>query len=158
VAVVALTACSGGDKTGDSGDPVDSATTDTVDTTEPPTDTDEPTGACGDVSRWDLTLDGQVNQPGGGAPGATVRLEERGFQFSPVVYGTTYTDAYGHFSLAATQIVSVDGCWGTLLDYNVVAELGVSSAEAEVNQSLYNAILDGTFAADISLFPLELDN
>lgn len=117
-------------------------------------DTDQ--GACGEVSEWVLTLHGAVEGPTGAYEGATVVLEDRGW--SPgTELGEATTGADGRFTMDGLQVTSVERCWGTLLDYVVVATDGDMSGEKGVNTYLYDAIDDGSLVADASAFPVDLE-
>lgn len=113
------------------------------------------TGACGEVSEWELSLQVAVERDGQPAAGATVSLVDRGW--SPgTVLGTATADAAGEAVLSPLTITSVEGCWGTLLDYVVTATDGTRSGEAPVNPALFNAIDDGSLSADVRDFPIQL--
>ena len=117
----------------------------------------EDDGACGEVSAWDVTVRGAVvDGSGGPVAGAAVRLDDMGWNPGTTL-GDGTTDGSGAFEFLADDVTSVDGCWGTLLDYVVRAELGDAAAERDVNTPLYNAIQDGTRVMDITGAPLELD-
>lgn len=120
-------------------------------------DTDTDADACGDVTTWDLVVVGAVADGSGTAVGgATVVLEDRGWE--PVTeLGSATTDGSGAFSLDADGVTSVDDCWGTLLDYVIVATDGSRTGEREVNASLHGAIADGTLEADISASPIVIE-
>ncbi|MEQ1505767.1 MAG: carboxypeptidase-like regulatory domain-containing protein, partial [Myxococcota bacterium] len=90
------------------------------------------------------------------AAGATVTLEDRAWD--PGVLATATTDADGRFSMSVVGLTSVDGCWATLLDYWIVAEKGTDRGERGVNSELYAAIIDGTLQADLSSFPIEMED
>jgi hypothetical protein len=141
-----LAGCSGDDSTpGDAGD--DGATD---------TEVTEPQGQCGDVTTWDVTVTGRVRAPDGNpAANATVRIEDR--VWSPgTIYGTDLTDGSGVFSILAADLVSVEDCWGQL-GYYAVAERDDTSGEAGINSALFTAIDQGTFVADISAIPIDLE-
>ncbi len=72
------------------------------------------------------------------------------------MHGTATTEVDGTFVLEATELVDVPGCWGTLVDYWVTAELDVQFGEVQANHKLYNALNDGSFDADFSTFPVEM--
>lgn len=127
------------------------------------TDTDEPIptttgGQCGDTTRWDVEVRGRVvDAYGAPAVGADVRLEERAYSMQDEVYGSGPTDGTGGFTFSASQVVSVEDCWATLLDYVVVAESGDLRAERDANSELFSAIDGGSLVADLSAFPLVLE-
>ena len=59
--------------------------------------------------------------------------------------------------MSSLAITSVEDCWGTLLDYVLVAESGELYGEKQVNQQLFNAIDDGSMSADASMFPIVVE-
>lgn len=130
-----------------------------TDPTAPTTDT-EPSGACGEIAVYDLTLTGTVVGPyGEAAPDTDVWVEDRGW-VPGTILGTGVTDAYGAFTLTLDNVTSAERCWATLLDYVLVGErtmpAGTQSGELDLNSTLFNAIQDGTLAADLGAFPLTL--
>lgn len=140
------------EKTGDTG-PV-TATTPTADTAPP----EPPDSACGETTYHDLTVLGRVEDSAGQpAVGALVRLEERGYSPTVTNLGEATVDVYGQFELSAPGLVSVEDCWGILLDYVLVGELGNERGEEGVNPTLLNAILDETLIADRGNTPLVLE-
>jgi hypothetical protein len=148
-----VTACSGGDGPG-SETGTESETTPTT-----PIEPTEPEGMCGDITYWDVTLTGAVDQANGEpAVGALVHVEERAWTMNQIEqYGPTVTtDSVGNFEVLLPDVRSVEDCWG-FMDYNVVATLGGLSGEAELNSVLFSAIDSGTFLADISAIPVELE-
>lgn len=121
----------------------------------------DPTGGagCGTPTTWDLTLLVKVTDAAG-APlaGIDVVLEDRGWTYEDL--GAAVTDAAGVATVAAVGVTDVPDCWGTVLNYVAVAEdaAGVWSAgEKGVNTWLYNAIADGSLAADTTDFPIALE-
>ena len=133
-------------------------TGDTAPTTTEPEDTEPPQGACGDTLYHTVEVLGLVeNSDGSPAVGASVQLEERTFEPQVQVWGEgTVTDANGAFSFTAVDIVEVEDCWGTIVDYAIVAQLGDSSAEDRINSTVRNAVAFGD-PVDLSFFPLVLD-
>ena len=123
-----------------------------------PEDTDTQIGECGEPAYGlEATITGLV-QDATGAPveGAEVRLEE--WNWEPgTVHGTATTDVNGAFTMAATELVDVPGCWGTALDYHVVADFGELTGDAIANQKLYNALIDGSGVADFSSVPIVVE-
>jgi hypothetical protein len=119
------------------------------------TDDTTPTGACGAVTTHDVNISGVVHDGGGaGADGAVVSLEER--SWDPGTLGTATAASDGTFTISAT-ITGVEDCWGTALDYWLVASGDAGTAEDAVNQPLFNAVDDGSLTADVSGFPLVLE-
>lgn len=117
---------------------------------------DDDDGACGAITEHDVSVTGVVHLDGAPVEGVEVRLEERNWHPGLKVFGSGLTDADGLFSFDALGVVSVEGCWGTAVDYWVAAVDGDRSAEEDVNHGLYNAIFVGPAVLDISSFPLEL--
>jgi hypothetical protein len=112
-------------------------------------------GACGARTLHDVTVVGKVLLDGEPVGEATVSLEDRSFQPAKSLAETTTTES-GTFTLAVKDLESLEGCWGTVLDYWLSAELGDKSASTDMNTSLYNAV-EGDGEADVSEFPLELE-
>ena len=48
-------------------------------------------------------------------------------------------------------------CWGTLLDYHVVAESGDEIGEKKANTYLHTAIYNESLSADMRGFPVEIE-
>lgn len=117
------------------------------------TDTDtEPTGQCGAVTEHVLALSITVEGPDGAAVvGATVTLEERAWD--PGSLGAAITGDDGVAVLADLTVTSVEGCWGTALDYVAAVQLGDRQAEEALNPTLFNAIQagDGQAARTVEL-------
>jgi len=127
--------------------------TDTIETTDME---EPPDGACGDVTHVDMRLLGVVNnEQGNPAPFAEVSLEDRGWEPGTLL-GFAYADLKGRFDLPITQLADVEGCWETILNYTVVAELGPQSGEFKVNSRLQAAITNGSLVADISDVPINM--
>ena len=118
-------------------------------------DTDDQ-GACGEVSTQTMIVRGLVeNSQGVGLEGISVILEDRGWNPGTTL-GTATTDAQGAFVLENLTITDVENCWGSLLDYVLVATQADNAAEKEINTQLYNSIIDGSLDADVSAIPLVL--
>ena len=125
-----------------------------------PTDTGDTDGqgACGEVSTEVMSVRGLVeDEQGLGFEGVTVRLEDRGWNPGATL-GTAITDGQGQFVLEEVTITDVENCWGSMLDYVLVATHEESTAEKEINTQLYNAILDASLEADVSAIPLVLSS
>lgn len=121
-------------------------------------DTDEgPDSACGETTRFDIVISGLVEDADGNpVEGATVVLDDQGYDHEEK--GEAVTDSAGTFSISATDLASVEDCWGTLLDYVLEADTTDGlSGEKSVNSYLLNAIEDGSYEADISAFPLVVE-
>jgi len=126
--------------------------------TSAPVDDTEDTrlGACGEISTWNVTVLGRVEDAAGAVGGAEVSLEDRGWE--PVTgLGATTTATNGSFTVEARNLTAVEGCWGTLLDYVLVATEGSRSGERGINHPLYGAIDDGSMEADIRGNPLVIE-
>ena len=117
--------------------------------------TGPPAGQCGDISEYDLTLGVAVRDGGQPARGVDVWLEDRGWEPGTML-ASGVTNDEGLVLLDVIGLTSVEDCWGSLLDYVVVAEDGDLYDERDINTPLYNSILNGTFEADIQGAPLEL--
>ena len=118
-------------------------------------DTDDQ-GACGSVSTEIMAVRGIVEREDG-APleGVSVLLEDRGWNPGTTL-GASTTDEEGRFLLENLTITDVENCWGSMLDYVLVASQGAQTAEKEINTQLYNAIIDASMEADVSSFPIVL--
>jgi hypothetical protein len=129
-----------------------------VDTNSDPVleDTGETKGACGEVTEWDITVYGVVTLDGDLVEGASIELEDRGYNLGTIL-GSGISDANGEFEFLAAQVVSVEDCWGTLLNYYLNAESGDLFGEKKVNTYLHTAIYDETLEADIRGFPVKLE-
>lgn len=109
---------------------------------------------CGDVTTWDVVIEGSVQDDGGVAvPAAAVALEDRGWSGDALGWATARAD--GSFTLTATGVTAVDGCWGTVLDYVLVGEQGALYGERGVNSALHLAIDDGSLTADTPALVLD---
>ena len=87
-----------------------------------------------------------------------VVLEDRAWNPGPL--GSAITDAEGEGEIDASGVTDLPGCWGTMLDYVLVAtdpRGEYATGEKDVNSSLYNAISDGSLEADVRAFPLVLE-
>jgi len=115
-------------------------------------DPQETGGACGAVTEHTISVEVTVDD-GSDAPveGATVRLEERAWE--PGTLGEGTTDAQGQVTLADLSITSVEDCWGTVLDYQLVVEKDPASTEVRLNSALFNAVQSGeqVVRRDVSL-------
>ena len=114
-----------------------------------------PGGACGAVTEWNVFVRGMVTEGGVPVEGAEARLEERLWTIGDT-FGVGVTDASGVFEFQAQDVISVEGCWGTALDYVIVAIRGDREGERDMNSSLFGAINDGDLEADITAFPVEI--
>lgn len=141
-AILTLGACGSSEDT----DPVDTITDDTND------------GACGDVSEHNVHVIISVTEDGVPAEGADVSLVEDAWHTPEKSWYGGVTDANGIIEFDAPNIVSVEECWGIALYYIATAQKGAELyGETDMNSSLYGAITDEDYLADVSLFPIELD-
>ncbi len=126
---------------------------DPIDTTD---DTKE--GACGEVSEWDVNVIISVTQDGAPAEGADVSLVEDAWHIPAKRWYGGVTDADGIVEFIAPDVVSVEDCWGIALLYYVEAQKGADLyGRRDMNSSLFGAITDKDYEADVRLFPVELE-
>ncbi|MFT7520111.1 MAG: hypothetical protein ACI9MC_002255 [Kiritimatiellia bacterium] len=120
-------------------------------------DTDEqPSGACGEVTEHVVAVRAKVlDSEASPVIGALVEVQDRGWDPGTVL-GSGLTNASGEVHLVDLNVTSVEDCWGTLLDYYVVATLDDRTAEKQVNSALFSAIDGGTLEADLRSTPIEL--
>ena len=126
--------------------------------TDPVGTTDDGGGACGEISEWTLDItarvvDGATDQP---VEGADVRLIEDAWTLGDD-FGGGVTDAQGMVTFTAVDVISVEDCWGTALDYRITALRGEKSGDKDMNPSIFGAITDGDLVADVSDFPVVLN-
>ncbi|MBT3219647.1 MAG: hypothetical protein HN348_11195 [Proteobacteria bacterium] len=125
--------------------------------TDVPVDTDDDSpGACGDVSTWDIWIRARVVQNNASVSGADLWLVDRGWEPGTIL-GQGVTGNNGRVEFEAKDVTSVEDCWGTLLDYYLVAEKGDATGEKGVNTYLHSAIDSGQ-QADITAFPVEISS
>lgn len=116
--------------------------------------TDSQDGACGAVSTHVVTVRAKVLVGGQPAAGLRVYLDDRGWEMKSVGEGNT--GANGEVEFVADPVTSVENCWGTVLNYWIVAEnTDGSTVEDDMNTELFNAIDDGSLVSDVTGFPLE---
>lgn len=118
---------------------------------------DDTNGACGAVSEHDVDVLGVVHdleaEP---VEGVNVQLEDRGW--SPgTILGTAVTSVSGQFEISGATITDVEDCWGTLLDYVLVASDGSRTGEKAINTQLFNTIADGESVANVEAIPIVLE-
>jgi len=112
------------------------------------TTTGEPQGGCGAVTTHDLEVFGRVtDEDGRPVADAEVWLEETAW--APGILASGVTDAEGGFRLESQEITSVEDCWGIALDYLIGAASDDLAGERGINSSLYNAILDESYQANL---------
>jgi hypothetical protein len=114
---------------------------------------------CGEPSTWDVEVTAMVVSADDGRPleGIEVSLDDRGWEDE--VLGTGTTARNGRVTFTAEGVTSLPNCWGTVLNYWLVATDPADTTrvvEDDMNTELYNAIDGGTLATDVSDRPLEL--
>lgn len=113
---------------------------------------------CGEPTTYNVSFDAKVVDDGGrGIDGIQVYLDDRGYTGTVLGEGTTGGD--GEVKLMAVGVTSLPDCWGTLLDYWLVASDPADesrTAEDDMNTQLFNAIDDGSLSVDARDFPLTL--
>jgi hypothetical protein len=113
---------------------------------------------CGEPSTYDVEVTAKVvDSSGTGVSAIEVVLDDRGWTYGELGGGTTGID--GSVTFTATGVTSLPNCWGTVLNYWIVATDPADSSrtvEDDMNTELYNAIDGGSMAADVSDFPLVL--
>jgi hypothetical protein len=112
---------------------------------------------CGEATTYDIAITAMVVEGARPAAGIEVVLDDRGWTQSELGVGTTGSD--GKVTFTAVGVTSLPNCWGTVLDYWLVATDPADAsrtAEDGVNSSLYNAIDGGTLETDVTDWPLEL--
>ena len=117
-------------------------------------------GACGEPSEVDLALRVSVQ----GADGSWLQdidvvLEDRGWTNEQL--GGGITNGEGEVEFVASGVTDLPGCWGTMLDYVVLAtdpRGDWSAGEKSANSYLHSAIEDGTMEADMRAFPLVMQS
>ncbi len=117
----------------------------------------DPAGVeCGDPIPYDVEIRARVEDAGGPAAGILVYLDDRGWTYT--ILGSGTTDAAGEVSFVAQNVTALDGCWGTVLNYQLVAEDEGDGREVEddMNTELHAAIDDGSLIADVRDFALTL--
>ena len=114
---------------------------------------------CGEPTTYDVAFRVKVvDVRGAGIRDAAVSLEDRGYTFTSL--GAASTGADGTVAFTAVGVTSLPDCWGTLLDYWLVAEDAADASrrvEDDMNTQLFNAIDDGSLSVDVTEFPLVLE-
>lgn len=101
-----------------------------------------------------ITVRGEVRSLKGPIEGAEVWLEERNYNGGGRTqeWGRgTVTGPDGTFRFVAKEIVAVEGRWGTLVDYHLVAEAKSGTASQGVNSTIRNAVAYDGKTSPISL-------
>ncbi len=112
---------------------------------------------CGEASTHDVAITALVTAAAGSVEGVEVTLDDRGW--TNAILGSGTTDGRGRVTFTAVGVTSLPNCWGTVLNYWIVAadpDDAARTAEDDMNTELYNAIDGGSFATDVSDRPLEL--
>lgn len=111
---------------------------------------------CGEPTTYDVSFEAKVvDDQGRGVAGIRVALDDRGYTATELGEGTT--GGNGEVKFTAVGVTSLPDCWGTLLDYWLVATDPADasrSAEDDMNTQLFNAIDDGSLSVDAREFPL----
>ena len=135
-----------------------SATKETTDTSAENQDSGPPPSACGEViDGWDITVKGVVTLRGEPATDASVRMVENVW-VPGTTHGNATVDTYGRFDLLARDMVSVEDCWGIMLDYTVEISLGEMAVSRNINAPILGAWTRGESLVDLTAFPFELDD
>lgn len=130
--------------------------TDSGSATDTDTDTGRPPGACGDVSSIDVSITGGVrDQDEHPVSSAHVALVERNWE-PGTVHGEANTDSSGHFTMEATDLPVVEGCWGTAVQFWLEGDKGAQTGEKPMNSLIIGAYNDGSLDVDLGQFPLIL--
>jgi hypothetical protein len=118
-------------------------------------DDDEPTGACGEVTSFDTTVRGRVEDAAGApVPFADVWLEER--NWAPGEKGRGKADADGVFAIGARSLPVVEDCWGVATQFWLVGEKDALWGEWPATRILIPAYEYGE-DADMGDLPLVLE-
>lgn len=116
-----------------------------------------PDSACGDVTDgYEVQILGKVTLYGKPAPGARVTIEEHTWE-PGTVHGAGETGTKGEFDVLATELVSVEGCWGLMLDYTAEVSLDGFAGSRNLNSALLGALTAGDGVADIRPLAIELE-
>jgi hypothetical protein len=124
------------------------------------TDTEDSTPlvdpGCADPVYYDATIRGRVTRDGAPAAGAEVRLEER--NWAPVtIHGSTLSSPTGDYSIVATQMPIIEGCWGWATGFYVVAEQDGLYADWGVNSPIVSAWTADESTVDLEAIILALE-
>lgn len=132
---------------GGGGSPVDSGT--------PEGEVPDPPGACGDVTSFDTTVRGVVEDAAGArVPFAEVWLEER--NWAPGEKGRGAADADGVFAIDGRSLPVVEDCWGVATQFWLVGEKGDLWGEWPATRILIPAYTYGE-DAEMGDLPLVLE-
>jgi len=110
---------------------------------------DEHQSPCGEVSTFDLVLNGWViNEAGSPVGGAMLQLEERVWEPGHV-HASVQTDEDGMFELSATGLTSVADCWGSALQYWIFGETSDMAGDLPVNTVIVEGMLGANSDAEM---------
>lgn len=119
--------------------------------------TGPPDSACGDVTDgYEVQILGRVTLGGKPVAGARVTIEEHTWE-PGTVHGDGVTGEKGEFDVLATELVSVEGCWGLMLDYTAEVSAAGFGGSRNLNSALLGALTAGDGVADIRPLPIELE-
>lgn len=113
--------------------------------------------ACGSLIKGlSMSFEGVVgrsrNQPEGDVE---IVLEDR-YQQPAAKLGATMSLNDGTWTLDATDIEYLEGCWGST-DFVITATKGDLGAEIGVSREMHGAVSDGTMHVDLRTQPLVLE-
>ncbi len=116
----------------------------------------DPAGVqCGEPVTYDIEIRARVEDAAGAVADVEVALDDRGW--TNAILGVGTTGANGEVTFAALGVTALDGCWGTVLNYQLVAQHSDGrEVEDDMNTELHAAIDDGSLVADVRDFPLTL--
>lgn len=121
-------------------------------------DSSPPPSACGAViDGWEINIQGIVLLRGEPATEALVTVRENVW-VPGTVNGNANVDAVGGFTLLAQDMVSVEDCWGIMLDYSLDVSLGDMELSRNINAPILGAWTRGESVVDLTAFPFELDD
>jgi len=109
------------------------------------------------IDGWEIGVKGVVTLRGEPATGASVRMVENVW-VPGTLNGAATVDAYGRFAFSARDMVSVEDCWGIMLDYTVEVSLDGFALTRNINAPILGAWTRGDSLVDLTAFPFELDD
>ena len=99
---------------------------------------------------------GRVTRDAAPAVGADVRLEER--NWAPgTVHGAGTTNEQGEYTILATDMPIIEGCWGWATGFYIVAEQDGLYDDWGVNSSITSAWIEGKDTIELDGIILELE-
>ena len=75
-----------------------------------------------------------------------------------MVHGVATVGSDGRFELFASDMVSVEDCWGIMLDYSLDISFGDFELSRNINAPILGAWTRGESVVDLTAFPFELDD